>query len=138
MLNSKFIGGDIPDISSLSNNKLLDPVSKPNLQEPGVNYFLKHTLKNIHQHKKKQFDLFFNIILLFLFIVILGVILVYKFKNKPTEKEKKDKKRQQQEYIINKIKGLTQAKQKEHEILITKLPKFESDYEILHKKFYRV
>ena len=93
MLNSKFIGGDIPDISSLSNNRLLDPISKPNLKEPGVNYFLKHTLKNIHKNKKKQFDTFFNIILLFLFIVILGIILVYKFKNKPSEKEKKTEKK---------------------------------------------
>jgi len=138
MLNSKFIGGDIPDIGSLSSNKLLDPISKPNLREPGVNYFLKYTLKNIHKNKKQQFDTFFNIILLFLFIVILGIILIYKFKNKQTEKEKIQKKKEQKKYIIKKIKNITKVKQKEHEILITKIPKFESDYELLHKKFYMV
>ena len=33
MLNSKFIGGDIPDIGSLSINKSFDPISKPNLKD---------------------------------------------------------------------------------------------------------
>jgi|TARA_Y100000287_G_scaffold94681_1_gene75483 large-conductance mechanosensitive channel len=138
MLNSKFLDGEIPSISSLKGNNFADDILKPTLHEPGVNYFLNHTLKNIHINKKKQYDTFLNIILLFVFIVILGVILVYKYNNKETVEQKKEKKQQQQEYIINKIKSLTKEKQKEQEILITKIPKFESDYELLHKKFYRV
>tara|TARA_X000000950_G_C13921406_1_gene663630 strand:+ start:1490 stop:1906 length:417 start_codon:yes stop_codon:yes gene_type:complete len=138
MLNSKFLNGEVPSISSFKTNNYANDILKPTLHEPGVNYFLNNTLKNIHINKKKRFDTFLNIILLFVFIVILGVILVYKFNNKPTIEEKKQKKREQQEYIINKIKSLTKEKQKEQNILITKIPKFESDYELLHKKFYRV
>ena len=84
MFNSKFLNGEVPSVESFKINNNND-ILKPTLFEPGVNYFLDNTLKNIHVNKKKRFDTFLNIILLFIFIVILGVILVYKYNNKPTK-----------------------------------------------------
>ena len=38
-------------------------------------------------------------------------------------------------YILNKIKQLNDKQKKEYDKMITNLPKFESDYELMHKKF---
>ena len=38
-------------------------------------------------------------------------------------------------YILGKIKSLNEKAAKERQELITNLPNFESDYELMHKKF---
>ena len=52
MLNSKFLNGEVPSISSFKTNNYANDILKPTLHEPGVNYFLNNTLKNIHINKK--------------------------------------------------------------------------------------
>ena len=39
---------------------------------------------------------------------------------------------------MTKIKALRQERRKINNEIITNLPKFESDYEVLHKKYYAV
>ena len=39
---------------------------------------------------------------------------------------------------MEQIKNVQEKKLKESQELITNIPKFESDYELLHKKFYIV
>jgi hypothetical protein len=41
-------------------------------------------------------------------------------------------------YILEKIKGMSEQKQREENKIITDLPKFESDFVLLHKNYYKI
>ncbi len=107
---------------------------KPSLTEPGVKYFLYQSLKQCHSVRTHFHNYIFNIGLFILFIVILGVILIYKYKGKlsPVELEKRN--REKQQYILEKIKMLQNAKRVAHQELITGLPAWENEYDIIHSK----
>ena len=107
---------------------------KPTLTEPGVKYFLHHTLKQCHVAKDNFHNLIFNVGLFIAFLLILGLILLYKYKGKltPVEVEKKNKEKQQ--YILSKIQTFQQAKRVAHEELITGLPAWESEYGMVNSK----
>lgn len=78
----------------------------------------------------------FNIGLFFGFLLILGLILIYKYKGKLTPSEIQQKNKEKQEYILSKIKIFQNAKRIAHQELITGLPAWESEYDIIHgKKF---
>lgn len=110
----------------------------PVLTEPGVKFFIKETLKKCRTVKDGYYSIIFNVGLLILFVSLLGTLLLYRSKNKPT-KEEVDKRRQSnREYVLGKIKSLRETKQRENNTLITSLPKFESQYEKMHKNFYKV
>ena len=108
----------------------------PNLTEPGTTYFLKQTLKQCHTKKVVLND---NIVNLALFLgFYYFVFLIYKHKNKPNEEELKKKEELKKTYILSKIKEINEKHQEKYNKMITDLPKFESNFEILHKKFYDV
>lgn len=109
-------------------------IPKPTLTEPGVKYFLNNALKQSHIIREKFHNAIFNIGMLILFLIILGGILIYKYKGKltPVEIEKKNKEKQQ--YILEKIKTFQIAKQREHQQLITGLPQWENEYDIIHTR----
>ena len=66
---------------------------KPTLIEPGVKYFLNHSLKQCHMIRDKFHNTIFNIGLFIGFLIILGLILLFKYKGRltPVEIEKKNK-----------------------------------------------
>ena len=72
------------------------------------------------------------------FASIIGGFLYYKFRTKPNEGDLKKRKKNQQIYVMEQIKNVQEKKLRERQELITNIPKFESDYELLHKKFYSV
>ena len=111
-----------------------DSFSKPVLTEPGVKYFLHQTLKQCHTVRNNFHVMVFNIGLFIAFLLVLGLILLYKYKGKlsPVELERKNKEKQQ--YILSKIQNLQQAKRIAHQELITGLPEWESEYDIIHSK----
>jgi len=104
---------------------------KPTLTEPGVKYFLNHALKQSHIIREKFHNNIFNIGMLILFLIILGVILIYKYKGKLTHVEIAQKNKEKQQYILERIKKFQIAKQKAHQELITGLPQWENEYNIL-------
>ena len=108
--------------------------SKPTLTEPGVKYFLHQTLKQCHIVRDNFHNMVFNIGMLIAFLLILGLILLYKYKGRltPIELEKKNKEKQQ--YILSKIKKFQQAKRIAHQELITGLPNWNSEYDLVHNK----
>jgi len=106
-----------------------------NLIEPGVKYFLKETLKNCNKKRTIYNNNLFNLYLFLGFSTILGIFLYYKFKTKPTSKDLEKKEELKRTYIIGKIKTLNEKAARERQELITNLPNFESDYELMHKKF---
>lgn len=113
----------------------MDDCPAPSLTEPGMNYFIKETLKQCTQQKYTYYSSILNSGLLFLFIVLLGVCLIYKKRTKLTEKEKREKTLRETKYILEKIKSI-QKKSKEQ--MITSLPKFESNFVLLHKNYYKI
>jgi hypothetical protein len=110
----------------------------PSLIEPGVKYFLKETLKQCQKKKITYYYYWWNTILFVLFLFILGSLLVWKKQTKPTKDELTAKREQQRLYILEKIKTMQEKKKKETNEIITNLPKFESDFEIMHKNYYKV
>jgi len=109
---------------------------EPSLVEPGVKYFLHQSLKQCHIVREKFENTIFNIGLFFGFLIILGLILIYKYKGKLTPIEMQKKNKEKQEYILSKIKIIQNAKRIAHQELITGLPAWESEYDIIHgKKF---
>jgi hypothetical protein len=110
----------------------------PTLIEPGVKYFLKETLKKCNQKKNEYYNTIWNCGFFLLFVFILGMILAYRKKHKLSPEEKKKKNERDHAYIITKMNSINDERRKLNDILITNLPKFESDYEIIHKKYYAV
>jgi len=109
--------------------------TKPILTEPGVKYFLNETLKQCHIIKNNFHNTIFNIGMLIFFLIILGAILLYKYKGRLTSVEIQQKNSEKQQYILSKIKNFQEAKKRAHNELITGLPEWESEYDIIHKKF---
>ena len=111
-----------------------DHSAKPILTEPGVKYFLHQTLKQCHTIRDNFHNMVFNIGLFIAFLLVLGLILFYKYKGKltPVEIEKKNKEKQQ--YILSKIQNFQKAKRIAQQELITGLPNWESEYDIIHSK----
>lgn len=111
-----------------------DDSPKPALTEPGVKYFLHQTLKQCHIVREKFHNTIFNIGLFLAFLIILAVILLYKYKGKLTPVEIERKNKEKQQYILSKIKNFQEVKRRAHQELITGLPAWESEYDIIHSK----
>jgi hypothetical protein len=108
--------------------------SKPILTEPGVKYFLNETLKQCREFKNTYHNLLFNISLFVIFAIILGTLLLIKYKGKLTPSEKEMKNREKQQYILSKIKNYQDAKQIAQQELISGLPQWDTEYDIIHRK----
>jgi len=106
--------------------------NRPMLTEPGVKYFINQTLKQCHSFKEKHQNFIFNIGLLVGFFVILGIILLYKWKGKLTPEEIEIKEVQKKHYILSKIKNYQDAKLKAQQQLITGLPQWENEFDIIN------
>jgi septal ring-binding cell division protein DamX len=105
---------------------------RPMLTEPGVKYFINETLKQCHQFKEKHQNMIFNIGLLITFFIILGILLLYKYKGKLTPEEIEEKERIKKLYILSKIKNFQDAKIRAQQELITGLPQWENEFDIIN------
>jgi len=110
--------------------------SKPLLVEPGVKQFLHETLKQCREYKNKYYNIMFNVGIFSGLIIILALILLYKYKGKLTPSEKLKRDQQKQQYILSKIKNFQNAKRLAHQELITGLPGWENEYDIIQRKIY--
>ena len=109
-------------------------IAKPLLVEPGVKYFLRETLKQCNNFKNKYHHTLFNVGMFLLFVCIIAFVLMYKYKGKLTPEEKRQKERETQQYIMTKIKNYQDAKRIAHQELITGLPGWDNEYDLIHKK----
>lgn len=112
------------------------PSPKPTLTEPGVKYFLNQTLKQCHIIRDNFHNMVFNIGLFIGFLIILGLILLYKYKGRLSSVEIEKKNKEKQQYILSKIKNFQEAKKEAHQELITGLPAWDSEYDMINKKLY--
>lgn len=106
--------------------------TRPMLTEPGVKYFINETLKQCHRFKEQYQNMMFNIILLILFFIILGILLLYKYKGKLTPEEIKQNESLKKQYILSKIKNYQDAKIRTQQELITGLPHWENEFDIIN------
>jgi hypothetical protein len=118
-------------------NNFESEYSKPMLTEPGVKYFLNETLKQCHQFKEKHNNMIFNIGLLIVFFIILGILLLYKYKGKLTPEEIEQKELEKKRYILSKIRNYQDAKIKAQQELITGLPHWESEFDIINGNTFK-
>jgi hypothetical protein len=107
---------------------------KPLLTEPGVKYFLNQALKQSHIIRENFHNMVFNIGMFIFFLLILGGILVYKYKGRLTPVEIAQKNKEKHQYILERIKNFQIAKQRAHQELITGLPHWENEYNIIHSR----
>ena len=104
---------------------------QPMLVEPGAKYFIGETLKQCHQFKETYKNTIYNIIILFAFFAILGLLLLYKYKGKLTPQEIEENERKKRIYILSKIRNYQDAKIKAQQELITGLPHWENEFDII-------
>jgi hypothetical protein len=106
--------------------------NRPMLTEPGVKYFLNETLKQCHLYREKHQNLMINIGLLLGFLFVLGILLLYKYKGKLTPEEIEEKDREKKMYILSKIRNFQDAKLRAQQELITGLPHWENEFDIIN------
>jgi len=111
-----------------------DEFSKPLLVEPGIKYFLHETLKKCKEYKETYNNYLYNAGLFIFFILILGAILLYKYRGKLSTEEMQQKDREKRQYILSKIKNFQDAKRIAHQELITSLPNWDNEYELISRK----
>lgn len=119
-------------------NYYMNIAYNPQLTEPGTKYFLRETLKQCHIKSTTYYNTIWNCGFLIFLILVIGMVLAYKKRHKLTPAEQKEKKEKDHVYIMTKIKSLREERKKINNEIITNLPKFESDFEIMHKKYYAV
>jgi len=112
--------------------------TNPVLIEPGVKYFLCKSLKSCYNVKTKYYEMIFNVGFLLIFISMLGLFILYKKKYKITDIERNKRIKQSKTYLLDKIKRISLETKKKDEELITNIPKFESSFVQLHKKYYTI
>ena len=97
------------------------------------------TLKKCHEQRSEVNYYMLNLgLLLGVFIAVIAVYLIYKYKTRPTEKDREKAKKLKRDYFVTKVRKMQADKTKELNQNITNLPKFESPFEVLHKKFYQM
>lgn len=102
------------------------------LTEPGVTYFINETLKQCHSIKEAYQNTVINIWLFVFFLVVLGILLVYKYKGKLTPTEIQEKEMQKKQYILSKIRNFQDAKIRAQQELITGLPHWETEFDMIN------
>ena len=112
-------------------------MKNPKLIEPGVRYFLYNTLKNNHEKNIKYFTSIYNIKLFTIFIFFFGGFIYYKYKTMPEVLEKKAKKESVRQYLLQKMSNNTVNNKQSHS-LITNLPRYKNDFELLHENYYNI
>ena len=105
---------------------------KPILTEPGVKYFINDKLKRCHNFKEKHQNNIYNICLFILFLVIFALLLLYKYKGKLTPEEMKQNEIIKKQYILSKIKNFQDDKLRAQQSLITGLPHYENEFDIIN------
>lgn len=102
-------------------------VQRPTLTEPGVSCFLNATLKQCHAVRETYHNQLFNGAIFLAFIVVIAGMLLYSYKGQLTPEERRQKSVEKEQYILSKIHNYQDAKTRDHQGLITGLPKWENN-----------
>ena len=107
------------------------------LVEPGVQYFYNQTLQKCHKLKENHYNIYYNTLLTIGFIAVMSMLLYIRYKGKLSPIEQKIKQTKKHEYIMSKVRNYQEAKRQTTDAnLITKLPEFDNEYEMVTRKLY--
>lgn len=107
------------------------------LVEPGVSYFYNKTLQKCHDIKETHYNIYYNTLMLFGFIIIIGSLLYIRYKGKLSPIEQKMKQTKKHEYIMSKVRNYQETKRQTTDTnMITRLPEFDNEYELVARKLY--
>lgn len=110
----------------------METIPDPILIEPGVKYFLHHTLKQCHITRENMHNFIMNVCIFLFFVFVVSMILLYKYKTRPSPKELEEKEHKKHEYILSKVKMYQEHKKRVNQALITGLPLWENEHAILY------
>ena len=99
-------------------------ISAPQLIEPGIYTYLRHSLQECHIFKWKYYNYILNLLLLVMGIGFIGVFCYCHYKGQPSTEDIQLKNNKTQQYILDKINNYRIHKQQQHNELITSLPSF--------------
>lgn len=99
------------------------------LTEPGVRNYVLNSLQKCKEFKLNYYTKVVNLCLFGAFVLVVGGILFFKYRGKKTPIEQKTKKEADRIYILNKIKQVQLAKQKETNMILTD-EVFPEDYRL--------
>lgn len=103
-------------------------MDSPSLTEPGIRYYLNHSLKNCKNTKDNYYNIIFNVILLFGLISLSTLILYYKYKGNTDIREKHRKEEKKKLYILEQIKKMQEINKNNSIDLITNLPLYKKEF----------
>jgi len=106
----------------------------PKLIEPGIKNFIGTALKAAHRYKMEYFNFFLNLSIFAIFCLVLFLILLFKYKGKPSKEDLLQKRYESHQYVLEKIKKFQISKKKDEAELITGLPQWDNEYDLLYKK----
>jgi hypothetical protein len=112
----------------------LNDSKEPKLIEYGVTYFLDKTLKKCHRTKESHRFFSNNIAALCCFTIAMSSFLIYKYKGKKTLQQSREENIATEKFIMSQIYKLQTHNHENHPTLITTLPQWESEFDILHRK----
>ena len=75
-------------------------MEEPSLCEPGVKYFIGHSLKESHKFKEKYMNYFYNIGMTLIFFGSIAGFLIYRYKGRITPQETALKNRQNKNILF--------------------------------------
>jgi hypothetical protein len=111
---------------------MYNDTTKPTLVEPGVKYFLHESLKKCNEYRVRYKNHIYNMVILGTFVLLVAGILLYKYKGRLTPNEKRMKDNDKKQYILSKIKNYQDAKRTAQQELITGLPHWDAENDVLN------
>ena len=99
-------------------------MSKPELVEPGMKYFMNMALVNSRKTKFNYYNFWINIVCFIVFTLGISLRLFERYKGKLSPLEKQEKLRKQKFYILSKIKQYEAIHKSDN--IITNLPKWNN------------
>lgn len=103
-------------------------MERPVLTEPGIKYYLNHSLKNCRLTKDKYYNIGFNLLSLLGLICFVSIILYYKYKGNTDFREKQRKEEKKKLYILEQIKKMQEMNKNNSMDLITNLPLYKKEF----------
>lgn len=99
-------------------------MSKPELVEPGMKYFMNMALINSRKVKFNFYNFWINLVCFIIFTLGITIWLINRYRGKLSPLEKQEKLRKQKFYILSKIKQYEAIHK--YDNIITNLPKWNN------------
>jgi len=98
---------------------------------PNVRIFFKECLLRAHEYRQRYYNTIFNLVMGFILVAGVSLALAYLYKGKLSPEEKAKREQQKKQEILDLIHRFHDKKLKEQQNLLSGLPIFVHDYEMV-------